>query len=204
MQDLILNMQIQIDTWGMSSHAVDIYKASLDGVDEKNIAIAKGLAAKIEALEKEKKANDEAAKAAARHEDQVHEHLKSAGKSIHDEMMTPLEKYSAELKKLDNLHNAGMTHGEFLSDTDYARKKLALQKELHGGDTDLHHAGAIQGYSTEAYSAVVSARSRGQNRDGLDGLKKNSDDQLSDQKLQTVYLRNLASQQTPIIIGPLG
>jgi hypothetical protein len=121
-------------------------------------------------------------------------------------VQTPLEKFGAELLKLENLSSKGLIDPEI-----FARAKKAAADEFDRSEADKAEAGALkppgldlgipeklnaaaleQG-SKEARSAVLAART-GAGGDPLKSLDKSGKDSLAQHRQHTALLRQIASR----------
>lgn len=118
--DYNLSLQQQIDMVGMSADEQALYKLRLQGATdatlESTIAYQKELREKEKSFDATKKMREE---------------LQAYAVSVHSEVMTPTEKYTEAVKKLNDAFHAANTT---MTPEDYARKLAALKKEL--ADTD--------------------------------------------------------------------
>ncbi len=121
--DLESSLKDQIATFGMSSSEAEIYKLSLAGATEEQLASIRAMTDQLAAREKLKSLQDEA-------------------KSIIEASKTPLEQYQAQIEKLNTLRDQGLLNtdqydravkkaGEGLGNTDTAQPpKFAALAEL--------------------------------------------------------------------------
>jgi hypothetical protein len=136
-RELEEGLQAQVATFGKSSHQADIYKLSLAGASEAQLANARAIAGQLDKLEADKKATDE---------------LKSSSKSLIESLQTPTEKYTTEVAKLQKMLAAGL-----LTPEQFKRGEEKLKKEASEA-MEVKHAGAIELGSKESYSAILKAQ----------------------------------------------
>ncbi|SIN97666.1 phage tail tape measure protein, TP901 family, core region [Singulisphaera sp. GP187] len=146
-------LQLQIATFGKSSTEVDLYKLSLDGATAAQIQTARTLTTQLEAMERQKKVIDDQVEAQKR--------LKEEGKSLYEETRTPLEKYAAEVQRLQGLLSAGAITGDTFDRAKLAAGDLLNEDKGKGKDDGPTHAAALQAGSAEAYSAQLKFGAQG-------------------------------------------
>jgi hypothetical protein len=172
--ELIAKMQEQIDTFGMSGNAVEIWKLKNEGASDEMIKKAQELNKKLEGLADDKKLFD-------------------FGKSLTESFMTPLEKFEKELAKLREAKDKG-----FISENIFDKAVAKAQKELDksGSGSGLKLAGATDYNSVAARSIILRSQSAGQQP--INKVEKNTKDTLKEQKKSNKYLEKIAGTQNVI------
>jgi len=140
--DLVASLKEQIVTFGMSANMAKIYHLTMASGKFQQEALA--LAAQLEGLEKQKKAQEELAKAAAK----TKEALADAAKQVFEQTRKPLEKAVAEYERLTDL----LVKGKIDKET-FERATAAARKELSAGEHDQKPAALVRG-SAAAFSAA--------------------------------------------------
>lgn len=114
---LISGLQLEVDTWGMSSRQVDILKLSQMGAADATLDMASALDAQLTSLEATKKAIEENVRA--------REKLAESAAQIFADTRTPLEKLQTDLLDLAKLFDAGLISVDTFSRA-IAQKEAAI------------------------------------------------------------------------------
>ncbi len=117
---LTKSLQLQVDTFGMTTREAQIYKLSLEGASDAAIDNVAAISETISVLEREKKALEDVVKATKK--------LMDDGKRVFDQTRTSLEQYENELSNLSKL----LDEGAISWDT-YGRAIRMAQEGLKGG-----------------------------------------------------------------------
>lgn len=156
-----------IKTFGMSGDEIEIWKLKEAGATEEVLKGVRAQQSQLEALRRNAKEVDA---------------YQEKAKSVYESTLTPLEKYTKELKELDKLRAGGA-----LDDKTYAKAKGNLGRDLFQTD-QYKGVGALEANSAEARSSILSynATSRG------NGINEIAQKSLDESREQTSLLRKIA------------
>lgn len=170
--DLISKLKEERDTFGMSSAAAEVYKLRQAGASAETLKNAENIAAEIRALEQGKKRTDKIASDAA---------------DLFDSTRTPLEKFQAELRKIENLRSEGAISA------DLAGRGAAAAKTDFFGENSKKNAAALEFGSQSARTAILEFR--GQSRDKpLNEVAKNTKESAKANAAATALLERLVGK----------
>ena len=106
-KELVSDLEKQIATFGMSSNQVKLWELAQQGANRQTLNVVQGLISQLDAMERNKKAQEEFAAAQKRSaEDRKRETERRAdeargfAKSLFDSTRTPMEKFQAEAEKI--------------------------------------------------------------------------------------------------------
>jgi len=121
-QDLIDKLQLQVDTFGMSSEAAKIYELRSKGVDAALIAEAEALTNQLAGLEKQREAKEQANRAA--------EQLEERATNLIDQIKTPRERLEQQIGEAEGLLMAGL-----ITQEQFDRAKTQFRRDTLGDQT---------------------------------------------------------------------
>lgn len=133
MLEYIESLQIQVDTFGQSKEAIELYKRQLAGASDKHLDLAKSMQNQIQWMERQKEMFEE-------------------GKRLTEDSMTSKEKFLAQAEKLNQLlDNGAISWDVYSNQIDKSAKSLMdLEKATNFSAT----VGLEKG-STEARKAII-------------------------------------------------
>jgi len=136
LQDFTKGLQQEIDMLGKSSREVELYRLSKMLLMSTEVQEARALAARLEGLEQEKKAREEAAKAAEEHRQQ----MMAEAAEIVQATRNPAELFRAGLEQAVKLRSGG-----FLDEDSYSRRVAQLRRELASATTQAGRTSSAAG-----------------------------------------------------------
>jgi hypothetical protein len=144
-QDLVTDLQMEADTYGMTARMARIYKAEVDGINLTDAAHSRELADKLDKMDAEKQWWDEMAAAAERYR-------------------TPQEQLTDEIDKINALFDLGMISGEEWSygiEQAYERaNKAAMSYRTEGMDAVLAGSGEAERRAKDFLASMEEANKR--------------------------------------------
>ena len=176
----------QIDLYGKTAREIELWKAAQMGASEEELKAMKAMVDKLDALDAQKKATED--------QEKYMDNLKKKAENFYEQTRTPLEKYQAEIKELDELLASGMLDQDtYNRAVKSAEEKISPREETH----DKKFAGAVQLGSAEGRSAILNNRLGSQKKD------KTPLDQLAEAKKTNGLLATIAGAKPDIyIIAP--
>jgi len=102
-KEYVEKLKLERDTFGMTTEQVERYKLAQQGAAASVLKEAAMIAGQIDALEKQKKAVEDAAKA----REETLDRLRDKASSVLEEIQTPQEKYNAKIAELNELFRTG-------------------------------------------------------------------------------------------------
>jgi hypothetical protein len=189
--DLGQKMRIQAQTFGMSATQAELYQLRVQGAAASVLRMAEAHGKEIAALEEKAKKMQE---------------FKDEAKRVFEETRTPMEKFNAEMKRLEEMKGQGLIDQETFN---RARTQAGQEfnqgltaKPAEGGLYDFSQAfkdnapkfaGAVELGSKEARSGILAARGLGGGDDGIKSVAKNTKKSLELQQRQAVAAEQTAA-----------
>jgi hypothetical protein len=191
--DLAQKMRMQAATLGMSSTQAQLYELRVNGASASVLRMAEAHGKELAALEEKAKKMQE---------------FKDQAKQVFEQTRTPMEKFNAEMQRLETMKAEGLIDQETFA---RARTQAGQQfnqgltakppDELAGGlydfsqamkDTGPQFSGALELGSQEARSSILAGRGLGESK-GVDKVAKNTTGMLKKADEQLVATRELTS-----------
>ncbi len=167
--DLVAKLTEERDTFGMSSTAAEIYKLKKAGATEETIKSAQAIADEVEALKARQERSDKQF---------------ADAQSIFDATRTPLEKFQAELSKLENLKATGL-----LDPATIARGAEKAKADFLGNTPQ--RGAALELGSQEARKAILDFRGQSSRDKPLQDVAASTKESAKQSAIQSALLTKL-------------
>lgn len=171
--ELEASLKLQIDTWGMTSNEVEIFKLKQAGATDAMLENIKAMDKELQLLEKMKKNEEE---------------LNEAAKRVFEDTRTPMEQFETEIGKLQQLFNLGLIN----KDT-FERAKLKAEKDILGGQDDGPQFASAMEQGSQAAREVVLKQMFGAQNDPMKPLEKLEKEQLNKWDIAIPLLRKISN-----------
>jgi len=159
----------QIDTYGMTSHEIEVYRAAQMGASEEDLAAISAMAQKLTELDAQKKAFDDQQK--------YYESLEKKAQQFYEQTRTPVEKYEEEIRQLQELLDNGL-----LDNDTFGRAVASATVKLSSGEKhETKFASAANLGSEQANDIIRQNRFGSSSSSPLDKLKDLGEKQLAQQ-----------------------
>lgn len=170
----------QVATVGMSGEEIELWKLQQAGATDEALAGARGLLAQKQAADKQAKSIDE-------------------GKKLTEELQSPLEKYRAELAKIDDLQRRGAIDAQTaMRAQNRAAEELDKATSGAGKTAQPQLADALQAGSQEALNAVARFE-----QTGRAGSEDKQAELVDENKKHTELLRRLEAKFPTLALGAI-
>ena len=177
---LVEKLQMQINTFGMSSTATEIFKLGQQGASVTVLNHAAALQKQLDALEKTATAREK---------------FTQDSKSVFEDTRTPLENFNKKMQQLGEL----LVKGGISKDT-FLRAASNAKNELNGdgpGGQGGGLAGALDFGGTAARSLVLKSRMAG--KSPINKVEQNTKKALDEAKRHTGFLERIAQKQKEVV-----